>query len=531
MTALCPLIDEELRGTYLGLSQKPVIDYLVDLGVTAVELLPVHFHFDEPHLADKSLTNYWGYSTLGFFAPDPRYAHGKSSDAAILEFRQMAEAFHQAGIEVILDVVFNHTCEGGTDGPTVSFRGFDNATYYRLDAKDRSRYFDYTGCGNTIDTRHPYVTSMIVDSLRYWVEYMGVDGFRFDLAPVLGRGRFDMDPHHGFMQIVAHDEVLSNVKLLAEPWDLSTYQLGHFPPQWLEWNGQYRDTVRSFWRNEHGIAAKLATRISGSSDIFGKQKGSPLAGVNFITCHDGFTLRDLVSYERKVNDANMEDGADGSNDNRSWNCGVEGETDSEEILTLRLKQQKNFLLTLFVSAGVPMLLGGDEVSRSQMGNNNGYCQDNEISWMPWSDKLGELDLRGFIKELTKIRSENPTFRRSIFFIGCSSESKECDISWWLPDASRIEEEHWRDDVRPFAVLYGKGVVTKDEDADVEGIDPQASRLLLCLNPTSRSVEFSLPPDHKNELWSARLSTSLNPVEISEHKVMLDANSAILLSSS
>ena len=518
MTALNPLIDEHLRGTYLGLSQPAVIKYLQDLGVTAIELLPVHFHFDEEHLVKKGLSNYWGYSTLGFFMPDPRYATGESLSAVVREFRQMVAAFHRAGIEVIIDVVFNHTCEGGPDAATVSLRGFDNATYYRLDQNDRSRYSDYTGCGNSIDTRHPHVVSMIIDSLRYWVEYLGVDGFRFDLAPVLSRGRFDMDPRHGFLQVLAHDAVLAGVKVFAEPWDMGTYQLGHYPEPWQEWNGQYRDAVRSYWRNDPRSASRFATRLSGSSDLFHDKKQSAHAGVNFITCHDGFTLRDLVTYERKHNEANLESNRDGSNDNRSWNCGVEGESSKAEINELRLQQQKNFLLTLYISVGIPMLLAGDEISRTQKGNNNAYCQDNEISWFPWSTLDGDRDLRKFVKELGLIRNENPTFRRREFFRGVPLEGQDVDIRWWQISGQELEQDNWSE-TNAFAALYGR-----DESIG------QLRRILVCFNPGTDKVKFIFPEEFKDANWEIRLYTSVDSVSMNAGSVELSPNSALLLQS-
>ena len=425
-TKLNEEIPEEFRGTYAGLSSEPAIRYLRKLGVTAVELLPIHMHADDRTLLDKGRVNYWGYNTLSFFAPEPRFAAAKQPAEVIQEFKTMVRNLHDAGIEVILDVVYNHTAEGNQMGPTVSFRGIDNASYYRLSPESPRHYMDFTGCGNTLHMRNPRVLQFIMDSLRYWVINMRVDGFRFDLASTLARELHEVDKLGAFFDIIHQDPVLSQVKLIAEPWDLGEggYQVGNFPALWSEWNGKYRDTVRRFWKGDGGMASEFATRISGSSDLYEWSGRRPHASVNFITCHDGFSLNDLVSYDNKHNEDNGEDNRDGANDNNSWNCGVEGPTDDPKIIDIREKKKRAFLATLIFSQGIPMLLAGDEISHTQRGNNNAYCQDNEITWLNWKLDDRQKDLLDFVRRLIAIYREEPTLHRRRFFHGKSLHGEQ-----------------------------------------------------------------------------------------------------------
>jgi glycogen operon protein len=426
-----PDVPEALRGTYAGLGDPAAIAHLRGLGVTAVELLPVHQFVHDRALVARGLRNYWGYQSIGYFAPHGEYA---ASDDQVAEFKAMVRALHAAGIEVLLDVVFNHTAEGDEHGPTLCFRGLDNPAYYRL-ADDRSRYVDDTGCGNTLDAHRPHGLRLVMDSLRYWVQEMHVDGFRFDLAVSLGRGTSDFDPFGGFLDAVGQDPVLSEVKLVAEPWDIGQggFDLGNFPPGWSEWNGRYRDTVRDFWRGAPGALADFATRLTGSSDLYGRGR-RPTASINLVTVHDGFTLTDLVSYDAKHNEANGEDNRDGSNDNRSWNCGVEGPTDDPAVLELRARQRRNLLATLLLSEGVPLLVAGDELGRTQRGNNNAYCQDNAISWIDWP---GERDLLDFVADVSRIRREHEVFRRGRFFV-------DGELAWLRPDGAAMQGADWSD---------------------------------------------------------------------------------------
>jgi glycogen operon protein len=416
-TRLHPDIPEAHRGTYLGLASEPAIRHLTSLGVTAVELMPAHHHTDEWHLVQRGLRNYWGYNTLSYFAPDIRYASQSSPLEAVREFKMMVRALHAAGLEVILDVVYNHTAEGNHFGPTLSLRGIDNASYYRLQPNARRYYEDFTGCGNTLNMRSPRVLQLIMDSLRYWVTEMHVDGFRFDLASALARELHAVDKLGAFFDIIHQDPILSQVKLIAEPWDLGEggYQVGNFPTKWTEWNGKYRDAVRRFWRGDGGVVSELATRLSGSSDLYEQSGRRPYASINFITAHDGFTLADLVSYNEKHNEANGENNADGENHNLSWNCGAEGPTNDRRILDLRLRQRRNLLATLLLSAGVPMLSGGDELGRTQHGNNNGYCQDNEISWTPWEMTPERREFFEFTRRVVRLWKDHPVLRRRKFF--------------------------------------------------------------------------------------------------------------------
>jgi glycogen operon protein len=450
-TQLHPDVPPELRGTYLGLAHPAVIAHLQRLGVTAVELLPVHQFVHDSQLVERGLRNYWGYQSIGYFAPHNEYATAQRGEQ-VAEFKQMVRTLHAAGLEVILDVVFNHTAEGDQNGPTLCFRGLDNGAYYRL-ADDPSHYVDDTGCGNTLDAHRPLGLRLVMDSLRYWVQEMHVDGFRFDLAAALGRGHADFDPHGGFLDAIGQDPVLSEVKLIAEPWDIGMggYDLGAFPPGWSEWNGRYRDTVRDFWRGTPGMLADFATRLTGSSDLYGRDR-RPTASVNFVTVHDGFTLNDLVSYDRKHNEANGEHNRDGTDDNRSWNCGVEGPTDDPDVLELRTRQRRNFLATLLLSEGVPLLLAGDEFARTQGGNNNAYCQDNEISWVDWAAAADEDALTRFAAELSEARRKHPALRRDRFFA-------PGEISWLRPDGQPMEPGDWSNpDARALAAVGSRGAV-------------------------------------------------------------------------
>ena len=438
-----PRVPEHVRGTYAGLASAPAIRHLSELGVTAVELLPVHYHLDERSLVERGRTNYWGYNTLGFFAPDPRYA-ASGPAGAVPEFKSMVRALHAAGIEVILDVVYNHTAEGNHLGPTLSLRGIDNAAYYRL-AADGRHHVDFTGCGNSLEVSHPAVLKLIIDSLRYWVTEMHVDGFRFDLASALARQFFEVDRLGAFFDLIHQDPVISQVKLIAEPWDLGPggYQVGNFPVLWTEWNGKYRDCVRRFWKGEGGTVGELATRLAGSSDLYERSRRRPSAGLNFVTCHDGFTLRDLVSYDRKHNEANGENNRDGTDQNDSWNCGVEGPTDDASINASRARQQRNFLATLLLSQGVPMLLAGDELGHTQGGNNNVYCQDSPSTWLDWDLEPEQRDLLEFVRGLIRVRARNPVFRRRHFFQGRPIHGREVkDLYWLTPAGTEMADRDW-----------------------------------------------------------------------------------------
>ena len=501
-TRLHPQIPEPLRGTYAGLASGPVIDYLQRLGITAVELMPVHAMVDERHLVDKGLRNYWGYNTIGFFAPELRYNSGNG----INEFKTMVKSFHAAGIEVILDVVYNHTAEGNHLGPTLSFRGIDNRAYYRLEPDNLRYYRDYTGCGNTLNMLHPRVLQLIMDSLRYWVTEMHVDGFRFDLASTLARELHDVDRLSTFFEVIQQDPVISQVKLIAEPWDVGEggYQVGNFPPLWSEWNGQYRDTVRDYWRGADQTLPEFASRFTGSSDLYQSDRRRPTASINFITAHDGFTLADLVAYERKHNDANMEDSKDGTDDNRSWNCGVEGPTDDPQVSALRARQQRNQLVTLMLSQGVPMLLGGDELGRSQGGNNNAYCQDNEISWFDWENVDHEL-LR-FSQQLIRLRRDHPVFRRKRFFEGRATRGERfVDIAWLTPDGELMSDEHWNSSFAKSLQIFlnGDGLASKDDRGQMVTDDS----FLLMFNAHNEALTFRVPDEGPGGPWVVVLDTT------------------------
>ncbi|MCC7486244.1 MAG: glycogen debranching protein GlgX [Burkholderiales bacterium] len=488
-TMLNPLVPPELRGTYAGLAAPPVIEHLKRLGVTAVDLLPVHAFVDDKRLAELGLRNYWGYNSIGYFAPDMRYCAG----ASLGEFKTMVKTLHAAGIEVLLDVVYNHTGEGNELGPTLAFRGIDNRTYYRLRADDPRRYEDYTGTGNTLDTSHPAVLHLVMDSLRYWVTEMHVDGFRFDLAVTLARGEHEFERRGAFFGAVRQDPVLRQVKLIAEPWDLGEggYQAGNFPPGWAEWNGRYRDAVRSYWRGDGGLVGELASRLSGSSDLFQASGRGPAASINFVTAHDGFTLQDLVSYNDKHNEANGEGNRDGENHNRSWNCGVEGPTDDPQVAALRERQKRNFLATLILSQGVPMLLGGDELGRTQHGNNNAYCQDNEVSWVHWDPGAAAQGLLAFVQRLIALRNAHPLLRRRAFFRGrARAEHAAKDLTWLAPAGTEMTGEDWSEPHgRSIGMLIsGEGLGERDE----HGRPIEDDDLLLLLNAHHERVDFTLP---------------------------------------
>ncbi len=497
MTMRHPLVPAELRGTFLGLAQPAIIDHLVKLGVTALELLPVHAKLDERDLIDQGLRNYWGYNPIAFLAPDPGYYR----QSALGDFRTMAERLHEAGIEVLLDVVYNHTAEGNQLGPTLSLKGIDNLSYYRLVPGEERFYENFSGCGNTLNLRHPRVLQLVTDSLRYWVEEMHVDGFRFDLAASLAREKSGFDGGSGFFDAVRQDPVLSRVKLVAEPWDLGGdgYRLGGFPPGWSEWNGRYRDTVRRFWRGEGGLIGDLASRVTGSSDLFGWGGRRPWASINFLTAHDGFTLRDLVSYGHKHNEANLENNQDGTDANFSWNCGVEGDSDDPAVKILRTRQMRNLMATLLLSQGVPMLLAGDEMGRTQAGNNNAYCQDNEIGWIDWSH-LDE-EFLGFVGKLMELRRNHPVFRRGRFFTGRRTPGTTLkDITWITPEGREMAHQDW---TAPFArslafLLGGDGGQTDERELD--------DAFLVLMNGYVEPISYLLPRNGHG--WEVVVDTSL-----------------------
>jgi isoamylase len=502
LTMRHPDIPDEFRGTYLGLAMDPVVDHLVALGVTTVELLPVHHFVADRHLVERGLTNYWGYNSIGFFAPDVRYASAEGAfDRQVTEFKTMVKRLHRAGIEVILDVVYNHTGEGNHLGPTLSLRGIDNAAYYRLVGDNRRYYMDFTGCGNSLNMLHPRTIQLIMDSLRYWVLEMHVDGFRFDLAPALARELFEVNRLGTFFDIIHQDPVLSQVKLIAEPWDLGPggYQVGNFPIGWTEWNGKYRDTSRRFWRGDAGQVADLGYRLSGSSDLYGPSERNPHASINFITCHDGFTLQDLVSYEQKHNEANGEGNRDGSDANYSRNWGAEGPTESAAVLAARERAQSNLLATLAFSQGVPMISGGDEMGRSQGGNNNAYCQDNEISWHDWTLGPRERELLAFARRVFAIRRDNPALRRRSFFHG------ERDVTWLAPDGTEMSEEQWHDGKAHVLgmLVHGEG----SDERDARGRSVAGDSLLLLLNGGGRARYFALPKQVTPGTWREVVNTA------------------------
>jgi isoamylase len=505
-THLLPGLSEGERGTYSALASEPAIRHLTSLGVTAVELMPVQHHAYDRYLVDKGLSNYWGYNTLAYFAPGVRYS--ALPEDSVREFKMMVRGLHAAGLEVILDVVYNHTAEAGHLGPTLSLRGIDNAAYYRLQPHDRRFYMDFTGCGNTLNMLHPRVLQLIMDSLRYWVLEMHVDGFRFDLASTLARELYDVDKLGAFFDIVHQDPVLSQVKLIAEPWDLGEggYQVGNFPVLWTEWNGKYRDTVRRFWRGDGGVVSELASRLAGSSDLYEHSGRRPHASINFVTAHDGFTLHDLVSYNEKHNEANLEDNADGESHNLSWNCGSEGPTEDAEIRALRERQKRNFLATLLLSQGVPMIRGGDELGQTQGGNNNAYCQDNEVSWLNWELSEEQQDLLELTRTLIRLRSESPALRRRKFFHGRLLRGSDVkDISWFEPSGAEMNDETWnRDDVHCLGVRVAGDAA---DELDESGERVIGHTLLLLFNAHHEDVPFRLPSQSRGESWERILDTS------------------------
>ena len=507
-TARHPDVPKNLRGTYAGLATPEVIEHLQHVGVTAVELLPVHHFVRDKHLVDRGLTNYWGYNSIGFFAPDIRYAASPERAHHVWEFKTMVKALHNAGIEVILDVVYNHTGEGNHLGPTLSFRGIDNASYYRL-VPDHPRFYqDYTGCGNTLNVRHPRVLQLIMDSLRYWVLEMHVDGFRFDLASTLARELHDVDRLSAFFDIIHQDPVLSQVKLIAEPWDLGEggYQVGNFPAGWAEWNGRYRDAIRRYWKGDGGQVAELAYRLSGSSDLYEGGGRRPHASINFVTAHDGFTLHDLVSYNHKHNEANGEDNRDGTDDNLSWNCGVEGPTNKPSIAALRERQKRNMLATLLLSQGVPMLCSGDEIGRTQGGNNNAYCQDNEISWVDWTLSKPQQALLTFTRGLIALRQKHPVFRRRRFFQGRRIRGMEVkDLYWLRPDGKEMTDEDWAQGyVRCLGVRLAGDAM---EEKDAKGRPLLDETFLVLLNAHHEPRPFTLPAHKRGVRWQPVFDTA------------------------
>ena len=508
-TKLHPNIPENMRGTYAGLAHPTAIAYLQSLGITAVELMPVHHFFRYPgHLVDQKLSNYWGYDSINYFAPYSGYSSSGKAGEQVKEFKQMVKALHDAGIEVILDVVYNHTGEGNHLGPTLSLKGIDNAAYYRLVENDPRYYMDFTGCGNSLNVRHPQVLKLIMDSLRYWVSEMHVDGFRFDLASALARELYEVDSLAAFFDIVHQDPIISNVKLIAEPWDVGEggYQVGNFPLLWSEWNGKYRDAVRDFWRGEEETLAEFAYRFTGSSDLYASNGRLPHASINFISAHDGFTLNDLVSYNEKHNQANGEDNNDGEKHNRSWNSGEEGETDDPDILSLRNRQRRNFLVTLMLSQGVPMLLGGDEFGRTQKGNNNTYCQDNEISWLNWDLQAKNSDLLDFTRQLIYFRFQHPVFHRRKWFQGRAIHgSHVSDIGWYNPDGGEMTEEQWKID---FAKAIG--IFLNGEEIPASGERGERvidDSFMMFFNAHYELIEFAIPSQLQDRSWIVTIDTS------------------------
>jgi isoamylase len=529
-----PQVERSIRGTYAGLASKASIDHLVKLGITAVELMPVHHFLQDRNLLERGLSNYWGYNTLNFFTPEPTYASRKTPAGAIREFKEMVKRLHAAGIEVILDVVYNHTAEGNHLGPTLSFRGIDNTAHYRLVEGNERYYMDYTGCGNTLNMVHPHSLRLLMDSLRYWVTDMHIDGFRFDLASALARELHEVDQLGAFFDTIYQDPTLATVKLIAEPWDLGEggYQVGNFPVGWTEWNGLYRDAVRRFWKGDSGTCGEVATRLAGSADLYEGTRRRPSASINFITAHDGFTLRDLVSYNDKHNDANGEDGRDGCDDNHSWNCGAEGETDDPGIRELRERQQRNMIATLLLSQGVPMISGGDEIGRTQHGNNNGYCQDNEISWHNWQIDPHQQDLLNFTRKVSWIRRDHPNLRRHSFRqedplvapVGSSLE-------WFRPDGERMQDEDWAQSWVHSMAMYLNGQAPEIRDSN--GDHQQDDDFLILLNSSHEGVIFA-KPIHLDHPWTIALDTNLacsnhpHPEPHAEFPITLAPRSLVLL---
>ncbi|WP_353355633.1 glycogen debranching protein GlgX [Mycobacterium sp.] len=532
-------IPEQIRGTYAAVAHPVIIEHMKSLGVNAIELMPVHHFVNDSTLVDKGLTNYWGYNTIGFFAPEPKYSSSATPGGQVQEFKAMVRALHEADIEVILDVVYNHTAEGNHLGPTLSMRGIDNAAYYRLVDNDKRYYLDYTGTGNSLNVGHPHTLQLIMDSLRYWVTEMHIDGFRFDLAATLAREFYDVDRLSSFFELVQQDPTVSQVKLIAEPWDVGPggYQVGNFPPQWTEWNGKYRDTVRDYWRGEPATLDEFASRLTGSADLYEHTGRRPVASINFVTAHDGFTLRDLVSYNDKHNEANGEGNRDGESNNRSWNCGAEGPTEDPAVNALRARQQRNFLTTLLLSQGVPMISHGDEFGRTQQGNNNVYCQDNELSWINWAQ--ADTDLMKFTRAVSALRTAHPVFRRRRFFsgkpVGRRGAEGLPDITWFAPDGSEMTEEDWESRFAKSIAVYlnGHGI----PDLDVRGQRVTDDSFVLCFNAHHESIEFTLPPTDFGAAWVPVIYTAdtataqeAKPATAGA-KVAVDARSVMVLQAS
>jgi glycogen operon protein len=528
LTMTHPDIPDDLRGTYAGIAHPSVVEHLQSLGVTAIELLPVHQFVTDHYLVEKGLTNYWGYNTIGFFAPHDAYT--SRPGAQVEEFKGMVRALHEAGIEVILDVVYNHTAEGNHLGPTLSMKGIDNQSYYRLVEDDQQYYMDYTGTGNSLNVGNPHALQLIMDSLRYWVTEMHVDGFRFDLAATLAREFYDVDKLATFFELVQQDPVVSQVKLIAEPWDVGPggYQVGGFPPQWTEWNGEYRDVVRDFWRGEPSTLGEFASRITGSSDLYQDNGRRPYASVNFITAHDGFTLADLVAYNEKHNDANGEDGNDGADDNRSWNCGAEGPTDDPEILALRDCQRRNLMATLLLSQGVPMILHGDELGRSQGGNNNAYCQDNEVAWIDWERAAADHEMTQFTSALAEFRQQHPVFRRRRFFEGKPIRKGDelRDIAWFTPAGEEMQEQNWDDAFGKSIVMFLNGDAIADRDRRGERVVDDS--FLMAFNAHFEDIEWTLPDDHYGPAWGLVVDSCAGTVHATPMGDVVPASGTVTL---
>jgi glycogen operon protein len=535
LTETHPEIPEQIRGTYAAVAHPVIVDHLKSIGITAIELMPVHHFANDSTLIEKGLNNYWGYNTIGFLAPDSKYSSATSPGGQVPEFKAMVRDLHEAGIEVILDVVYNHTAEGNHMGPTLSMRGVDNAAYYRLVDDDKRYYLDYTGTGNSLNVGHPHTLQLIMDSLRYWVIEMHVDGFRFDLAATLAREFYDVDRLAAFFELVQQDPTVSQVKLIAEPWDVGPggYQVGNFPPQWTEWNGKYRDTVRDFWRGEPSTLDEFAYRLSGSADLYEHTGRRPVASVNFVTAHDGFTLRDLVSYNEKHNEANLEDNNDGESHNRSWNCGAEGPTDDAQINALRARQQRNYITTLLLSQGVPMICHGDELGRTQNGNNNGYCQDNELTWIDWA--TADTNLLEFTHVVSTLRAEHPVFRRRRFFsgkpVGRRGQDGLPDIAWFTPEGAEMTEEDW-------GAGFAKSVAVFLNGHGIPDRDPRGQRVLddsfvLCFNAHYEPIEFTLPPKELGAAWNLVVYTGPEQTTPADEvpgggKLTMEAHTAVVL---
>jgi isoamylase len=534
-----PKVPDEMRGTYAAVGSDPIISHLKKLGITAIELMPIHYFVDDRHLVDKGLRNYWGYNTLGFFAPHDRYASRWHPEAVVREFKEMVKNLHRAGIEVLLDVVYNHTAEGNELGPTLSFRGIDNQSYYRVVADQPRYYMDYTGCGNTLNLVHPHSLQILMDSLRYWVTEMHVDGFRFDLAAALARELHDVDQLGAFFDTVYQDPTLATVKLIAEPWDLGAggYQVGKFPVNWTEWNGKYRDALRQFWKGDMGLHSEIATRLAGSADLYESTGRAPFASINFITAHDGFTLHDLVSYNQKHNEANLDDNRDGADDNHSWNCGVEGETDDPAVIELRERQKRNFLASLLCSQGVPMICGGDEMGRTQGGNNNSYCQDNEISWHDWQLDKRRHALLEFASQLVHYRRAHPNFHRRSFYeddpeVGTRPNAQ---VHWIRADGAPMSENDWCESgwMRTIGMFLPGNA---REIRDKEGRPVHDDDFIMLLNSHGERVEFRIPPELEPRKWATVFDTawddaglgSEQPGPNSEGVVDLQSQSFVLL---